>query len=98
MVPPALRLHDQQIEDGHHGDIVEKRRLGRNDRGEVEGRWDEYIDLDATRLVASPAGKAAVQYAMRCPAFSGLFEVIAIVRFYDYVFYILRVKFLPTFF
>jgi hypothetical protein len=72
--------------------------LGRTDRGEVETRRDEDIDFDATRVVGSPAGKAAVQFVMRCPAFSGSLEVIAIVLFYDCFFYILRVKLLPTFF
>ena len=69
-------------------------RIGPADRGEVECRWDKYVDLDATHFVASPAGKAAVQYLMRCPEFFGSFEVIAIVRLYDHFFYILRVKFL----
>jgi hypothetical protein len=63
------------------------------DHGDFENRRDEDIDLDATRVVGSPAGKAAVQYAMRCPAFSGSLEVIAIIRSYDCFFYILRVNF-----
>ena len=67
-------------------------RLVRTDRGEVERRWDEDIDLDATGFVASPARKATIQYTMRRPAISGSLEVIAIVRFYDCFFYILRVE------
>ena len=95
MVPPALRLHNQQIEDGHNGDRVDKKSLVLTDHGEVEitSRRDEDIDLDATRLVSSPARKAAIQYAMRCLASFGLHEVIAIILSYDCFFYILWVKF-----
>ena len=66
------------------------------DLGEVKTRRrDEDIDLNATP-VYFPAGKAAVQKAMRFPWFSGWLEVIATVRFYDRFFYILGVKFLPS--
>ncbi len=93
MVPPALGLHDQQIEDGHYGDISDMIPLGRADRGEVESRWDKNIDLDATRDVGGPAGKAAVQNEILCPGFSGWLEVISVVRSFDCTFYILRVEF-----
>ena len=44
--------------------MLEKTPLGRTDRGEVDSRWDQDVDLDATCGVGSPAGKAAVQFVI----------------------------------
>jgi hypothetical protein len=97
--PPALCPHDQQIEDGHDGDAVDADCLGHRNVGESENsRWDEDIDFDSTPRISRPTGEPAIEYAMCCPALSGWLEEIAIIRSFDYVFYIFRVKVLPKLF
>ena len=59
VVPPALRLHDQQVKQRHAGYIVDLWRVGREDRREVDGARSQYIDFNAAS-VGVPAGKTAL--------------------------------------
>ena len=58
VVPPALRLHHEQVKQRHDGYIVDIRGVGREDRREVDGVRRQYIDFDAA-AVCMPAGKTA---------------------------------------
>lgn len=50
VVVPALQLHDEQIEEGHDGDVVDGDDVVGTDLGKPEGRWDEDVDLHASTL------------------------------------------------
>ena len=58
VVPPALRLHDEQVKQRHDGYIVDLWRVGREDRREVDGARSQYINFNAA-AVGVPAGNTA---------------------------------------
>ena len=58
VVPPALRLHDEQVKQRHDGYIVDLWRVGREDRREVDGARSKYINFNAA-AVGVPAGNTA---------------------------------------
>ena len=79
MVPPALRLHDEEVEERHDGDISDYGRDERLDLGEPEiAAWGEDIDLDTTAIRA-PSGEAADQDFVRCLAESGRLEEVSVI-------------------
>jgi hypothetical protein len=89
VVPPALCLHDQQVEQGHDGDAVDIDNVVRTDFGKPESRWDEDVDLDLSSL-CHPSREATVEYLMSRSAFPRRLEVITIVLLYDPFLYVLR--------
>ena len=58
VVPPALRLHHEQVKQRHERYVFDLGRVGRGDRGGVDGARGEYVEFDAT-AVGVPAGKMA---------------------------------------
>ena len=54
VVPPALRLHDEQVKQQHDGYIVDLGCVGREGGREVDGVRSQYVDFDAT-VVGVPA-------------------------------------------
>ena len=58
VVPPALRLHHEQVKQRHDGYIVDIRGVRCEDCREVDGVRRQYIDFDAA-AVCMPAGKTA---------------------------------------
>jgi len=79
MVPPALRLHDEEVEEWHDGDTADYGRFGRVDLGKIEGWRDEDIDLDAA-AVGAPSGEAADEDLVRRIAPSGGLEEVSAIR------------------
>ena len=59
VVPPAVCLHDEQVEQRHDGYIVDMRSVGREDRREVDDAQSQYVDFDAAAVgVPGTAGRA----------------------------------------
>ena len=60
VVPPDLRLHDEQVKQQHDGYIVDLGCVGREDRREVDEVRSQHVDFDAT-VVGVSAWKTAHQ-------------------------------------
>ena len=85
VVPPALRLHHEQVKQRHDGYIVDLRCVGREDRREVDGARSQYIDFNVA-AVGVPAGKTAHQDLVRRFAPSRGLQEVSAVRV-DYCFF-----------
>ena len=72
------------------GNVIDKVDLC--DVGEPESGRDENINLDASPFIGLPTRRATVESFIRCPGFAGSLEVIAMIRLYDYPFYVFCVK------
>ena len=75
VVPPALRLHDEQVKRQHDGYIVDLGCVGREDRREVDGIRSQHVDFDAT-VVSVPAWETAHQDLVRRIAASGALQEV----------------------
>ena len=85
VVPPALRLHHEQVKQRHDGYIVDLRCVGREDRREVDSARSQYIDFNVAAVGVS-AGKTAHQDLVRRFAPSGGLQEVSAVRV-DYCFF-----------
>jgi hypothetical protein len=70
VVPPSLRLHDEQLKQRHDGYTFDVGRRGRGDLWEVDGARYEYVDFDAA-VVGVPARQTAHEDLVRRFAESG---------------------------
>jgi len=79
MVHPALRLHDEEVEERHDGHMVDYDPFPLVDLRELEDRRNEDVNLDAA-AVGAPAWKAALEDLVLRVAPPGAFEEVAIIR------------------
>ncbi len=92
MVPPALHLHDEEVEKWHNGDAVDLDLLVQADLGEPEIGRHEDVDFDAAPPVGLPDREAAVENLVSSPDLSGGLEKVSVVRVDNGLFDLLGVE------